>query len=313
MAPSYKQNTANIGEIHGTVNLRFKRPVHEGYLRGERFQHEGGYDRDVDTMQKVLETDFNATVGRLVMHYKDCLSEEPKSRQEIGLAVLLHTSVRALSVQSVLRCGTKNAQSATAACEYYERRYPSSSPRQVAEEILKGLSVCTDCAAAPQWPVDLSPPLEGISLAKLKMEGLRGGRDCGGADWVSAIGIEDIVNMETDVLQVLHTVSVVFLHSHAARHARSALSACLLLACFWRKIPVFRVLQEKFVRFVRMAGLMAYELEEARNLELPASGAWSLLRTRELAAKKPRVFVCFVVSVVCVLLPLPRLWRPMVA
>ena len=53
--------------------------------------------------------DFNATVGRLVMHYKDCLSEEPKSRQEIGLALLLHTSVRALSVQSVLRCRTKNA------------------------------------------------------------------------------------------------------------------------------------------------------------------------------------------------------------
>ena len=32
MAPSYKQNTAKIGEIHGTVNLRFKRPVHEGYI-----------------------------------------------------------------------------------------------------------------------------------------------------------------------------------------------------------------------------------------------------------------------------------------
>ena len=31
MAPSYKQNTAKIGEIHGTVNLRFKQPVHEGY------------------------------------------------------------------------------------------------------------------------------------------------------------------------------------------------------------------------------------------------------------------------------------------
>ena len=45
----------------------------------------------------------------------------------------------------------------------------------MAEGILKGLSVCTGCAAAPQWPVDLSPPSEGISLAKLKMEGLRSG------------------------------------------------------------------------------------------------------------------------------------------
>ena len=31
MAPSYEQKTAKIGEIHGTVNLGFKRPDHEGY------------------------------------------------------------------------------------------------------------------------------------------------------------------------------------------------------------------------------------------------------------------------------------------
>ena len=72
--------------------------------RAEKFQHEGGYGRDLETMQRILETDFNATVGRVVMHYKECLSEEPKSKQELGLALLLHTSVRALSVQSVLRC-----------------------------------------------------------------------------------------------------------------------------------------------------------------------------------------------------------------
>ena len=115
----------------------------------KKFQYKGGYHRNPDTMHILLETDFNASLGRLVVHYKDCLSEEPKSRQEIGLAVLLHTSVRALSVQSVLRCGTKNAQSAAAAREYFPKRYPSSSPRQVAEGILKGLSVCTGCAAAP--------------------------------------------------------------------------------------------------------------------------------------------------------------------
>ena len=32
IAPSYEQTTAKIGEIHGTVNLGFKRPVHEGYI-----------------------------------------------------------------------------------------------------------------------------------------------------------------------------------------------------------------------------------------------------------------------------------------
>ena len=264
-------------------------------------------------MQRILATDFNATVGRLVMHYKECLSEEPKSKQELRLALLLHTSVRALSVQSVLRCGTKNAQSAAAAREHFEKRYPSSSPRQVAEGILKGLSVRTGCAAAPQWPVDLNPPAEGLSLAKLKMEGLRGGRGGGVSDRVSAMGIEDIVDMDTDVLQVLRASSVVFLRSPSARHARSARSACLLLLCLGRTDRVFRVVQEKFVRFVRMAGLMAYELEEERQLELPASGAWSLVRTRELAAKKPRVSVCFVISVVCALVPPRRLWRPMVA
>ena len=164
--------------------------------RAENFHDEGGYDRDLETMQRILETDFNATVGRLVMHYKECLSEEPKSKQELGLALLLHTSVRDLSVQSVVRCGTKNAQSAVAAREHFEKRYPSSSPRQVAEGILKGLSVCTGCAAAPQWPVDLSPPAEGLSLGKLKMEGLRGGRGGGVSDRVSAIGIEGIVDMK---------------------------------------------------------------------------------------------------------------------
>ena len=38
MAPSYKQNTAKIGEIHGTVNLGFKRPVHEGYMHSLSFR-----------------------------------------------------------------------------------------------------------------------------------------------------------------------------------------------------------------------------------------------------------------------------------
>ena len=61
--------------------------------RAEKFQCEGGYNRDLDTMQIILETDFNASLGRLVIHYTECLSEEPKSMQDIGLAVLLHTSV----------------------------------------------------------------------------------------------------------------------------------------------------------------------------------------------------------------------------
>ena len=62
-------------------------------------------------MRRILETDLNVTLGTLAMHYKDCLSGEPESRQEIGLVVLLHSSVWALSVQSVLTCGTKSRSS----------------------------------------------------------------------------------------------------------------------------------------------------------------------------------------------------------
>ena len=316
--PKKKKDKGKLARGNPSFAIGGKGPqksISAASTRAKKVEHEGGYDRDLETMQRISETDFNATVGGLVMHYKECLSEERKSRQKIRLALLLHTSVRALSVQGVLRCGTKNAQLAAAAREYFEKRYPSSSPRQVAEGILKDLSVCTGYAAAPQWPFDLSPPAEGLSLAKLKMEGLRGGRGGGVSDRVSAMGIEDSVDMETDVLQVLRASSVVFLHIPAA-HARSAPSArfaCLLLLCPWRTIPVFRVSHEKYLRFVRMAGLMAYKLEQEPQLELPAPGAWSLVRTRELAAKKPQVSVCFVVSVVCALVPRPRLWRPVVA
>ena len=32
MAPSYEQNTAKSRQIHTTVNLPFKRPVHKWYM-----------------------------------------------------------------------------------------------------------------------------------------------------------------------------------------------------------------------------------------------------------------------------------------
>ena len=111
--PKKKKDKDKPARGHMSIAIGGKGPqksINAAPTRAEQFQHEGGYDRDLDIMQRILETHFNATVGRLVMHYKDCLSEEPKSRQEIRLAVLLHNSVRAVSVQSVLRFGTKNAQ-----------------------------------------------------------------------------------------------------------------------------------------------------------------------------------------------------------
>ena len=69
--------------------------LHAASTRGEKCHSKGGYDHNLDMMQRILEMHFNINLGRLVMHYKDCPSEEPKSRQEIRFAVLLHTGTKA--------------------------------------------------------------------------------------------------------------------------------------------------------------------------------------------------------------------------
>ena len=116
------------------------------------------------------------SLGRVCQHYKVRLAEETQARRELGLALLLVTDVRAYSVQMVLRCGTKNAQSTAAARELFEERYPSSSPRQVATGLIKGVSVCTNCVGAPDWPTEFGQPAAaGLPLAKLKGEPLSSG------------------------------------------------------------------------------------------------------------------------------------------
>ena len=47
--------------------------------------------------------------------------------------------------------------------------------------------------------------------------------------------------------------------------------------------------QEKLPRTVRMAGLMAYTLTEDRGVDLPDTGAWRLVRTKD--AKRQRVCI----------------------
>ena len=142
--------------------------------------------------------------GRVCQHYKVCLAEETQARRELGLALLLVTDVRAYSVRMVLRCGTKNAQSTAAARKLFEERYRSSSPRQVATGLIKGLSVCTNCVRAPDWPTDFGDPAAAdLPLAKLKGELLSAGyRPRRSMDQLSAFGAEDIADMPTDALQV---------------------------------------------------------------------------------------------------------------
>ena len=72
--------------------------------------------------------------------------------------------------------------------------------------LIKGVSVCTGCVGAPDWPTDVGDPsVGGLPLAKLKGEPpaarFRARRN---ADQSSAFGAEDIVNMATDVLQVYY-------------------------------------------------------------------------------------------------------------
>ena len=47
--------------------------------------------------------------------------------------------------------------------------------------------------------------------------------------------------------------------------------------------------QEKLSRTVRMAGLMVYTLTEDRGVDLPDTGAWTLVRTKD--AKRQRVCI----------------------
>ena len=47
--------------------------------------------------------------------------------------------------------------------------------------------------------------------------------------------------------------------------------------------------EEKLSRTVRMAGLMAYTLTEDRGVDLPDTGAWTLVRTKD--AKRPRACI----------------------
>ena len=184
------------GEPHRTMPT--------GATRGEKYQAGAAYDNDVQVMQRTLESEYEVSLGPVCQLYKVCLAEETQARRELGLALLLVTDVRAYSVQLVLRCGTKNAQSTAAAGELFEERYPSRSPRQVAIGLIKGVSVCTNCVGAPDWPTEFGEPAAaGLPLAKLKGEPLSSGyRPRRTMDQLSAFGAEDIVDMPTDTLQV---------------------------------------------------------------------------------------------------------------
>ena len=131
--------------VHYAVEGEPHRKMPTGATRGEKYQARAAYDNDVQVMQRTLESEHDVSLGRIRQHYKVCVAEETQARRELGWALLLVTDVRAYTVQMVLRCGTKNAQSTAAATELCEERYRSNSPRQVANGLIKRVSLCTNC------------------------------------------------------------------------------------------------------------------------------------------------------------------------
>ena len=190
--------------VRYTVEGEPHRMMPTGATRGEKYQAGAAYDNDVQAMQRTLESDYEVSLGRVCQHYKVCLAEETQARRGLGPALLLVTDVRAYSLQMVLRCGTKNAQSTVAARELFEERYRSNSPHQVAIGLIKGVSVCTSCVGAPDWPTDFGDPTTaGLPLAEWKGEPLSSGyRPRRSMDQLSAFGAEDIVDMPSDALHL---------------------------------------------------------------------------------------------------------------
>ena len=132
--------------------------------------------------------------------------QDAQAHREEGLALLLVTDVRAYNVQIILGCGTKNTQSTAAATELFEERYRGSTARQVATGLIKGVSVCTNCVGAPDWPTDFGDAsVGGLPLAKLKGEPpaarFRARRS---ADQLSVFGAEEIVDMASGIPQVYY-------------------------------------------------------------------------------------------------------------
>ena len=95
----------------------------------------------------------------------------------------------------------KECAELAAARELFEERYRRSTPRQVPNSLIKGVSVCTICVRAPDWPTDFGDPsVGGQLLSKLKGEPLATGPWARrNADQLSAFVAEDIVDTATGV------------------------------------------------------------------------------------------------------------------
>ena len=222
---------------------------------------------------KVLEpglAEYGVTLRRPGKHYRVCLSADASGRKDAAVATLLRSQVRPTAAQGLLACGVKNAQSASAAPEHLDRVYRTSGHLAATDGILKGISVCTGCVEAPERPPN--------SL---------GGTEPSGPE--------------------LHGVPLAVLKwQHPLGERRRPPPSLASQAAEDLVDMSTDDLKERYKRTVTMAGLMAYTLTEDREEELPVTGAWTMIKKRELASLR----VCCVIYVTYVhffCLPL-RLW-----
>ena len=188
-----------------------------------------------------------------------CLSADSSGRKDAAAATLLHSQVRLTAVQGLLACGVKNAQSASAACEHLDRVYRTSGHRAT-DGILKGISVCTGCVEAPERPPSALAGTEPGSpeLHGVPLAAQKGQHPVGGR----RRSPPSLASLAAEDLVDMSTDD----------------------------------LEERYKRTVTMAGMMAYTVTEDREEELPAMGAWTMIKKRELAALR----ICYVMSVMYV-------------
>ena len=198
-----------------------------------------------------------------------CLSADASGRKDAAAATLLRIQVRPTAVQGVLAYGVKNAQSASAAREHLDRVYRTWGHRQATNGILKGISVCTGCVEAPDRP---PTALVGTEAS---------GRELHGVPLAALKG------------------------QHPLGEQRRPPPSLASLAAEDLVDMSPGDLKERYKRTVTMAGMMAYTLTEDHEEE-PVTGAWTMIKNRELASLR----VCCVMYVMYVpVFCLPtRLW-----
>ena len=191
---------------------------------------------------------YGVTLGRLKKHYRVCLSADTSGRKDAAAATLLHSQVHPIAVHGLLACGVKNAQSASATGEHLDRLYRTSGHRVATDGILKGISVCTGCVEAPERPPSALAATEpgGSELHGVPFAALKGQHPLGERKRPPA----SLASLAAEDLVDMSTDD----------------------------------LKERYKRPVTMAGMKANTLTEDREEELPPTGAWTMIKKKELAS-----------------------------